>query len=129
MSILELPDGNTLALPIIEIIPPEGEGFDYDNKYNGKTREICPAQIPPDLADTLSKICLKAYRLLRVQGYGRIDVMVTPTNDVRLLELNTIPGFTDQSLFPLAAKTYGLSFVQLLEVLMERGIHNFKNRQ
>lgn len=50
------------------------------------------------------------------------------SGEIRLLEINTIPGFTDQSLFPLAARTSGLSFPELLEILMQTGISNFKNR-
>lgn len=106
VSVLDFPDGHTVALPIIEIIPPEGEGFDFENKYNGKTREICPAEISAKAAEEISAVCLEAYRVLGVSGYGRIDAMLAKDGSVRLLELNSIPGFTDQSLFPLSAKTY-----------------------
>lgn len=67
MSILEQPNGEVVALPIIEIIPPQGEEFDYINKYNGKTQEICPADISPDVAQYISDISLKAYKTLGVQ--------------------------------------------------------------
>ncbi len=121
IALLDMSDNTTNILPIIEIIPPEGKTFDYENKYNGATQEICPARLSTTEADYIKEISLKAYTSLGMTGYGRVDGILDRNGQFQLLEINTIPGFTKQSLFPLAAKTAGISFIQLLEILMETG--------
>lgn len=111
VGILDMPDGATKILPIIEIIPPNGEDFDYKNKYNGKTTEICPADLSPEETNKIQDVSLQAYNVLKTKGYGRVDLILEPDGNIKFLEINTIPGFTDQSLFPLAAKTAGISFL------------------
>jgi D-alanine-D-alanine ligase len=105
------------VLPVVEIIPPEGQSFDFENKYNGKTAEICPARISDELTMQVQELALKAYDIVGCTRYGRVD-MILWTNWPVLLEINTIPWFTDQSLFPLAARTTGISFDELVYRLM-----------
>lgn len=106
------------VLPVVEIIPPVGQSLDYTNKYNGLTQEICPARLSDELTTQVQELALKAYDELWCTRYGRVDMIIWPEWPV-LLEINTIPWFTDQSLFPLAARTAGIEFDQLVERLMK----------
>lgn len=109
-----------LALPIIEIVPKEGhEFFDYKAKYQaGETDEICPARIDEDLAQTAQDLALKAHRALFCSGCSRTDMIIS-SGRIHVLETNTIPGMTPVSLLPLAAKTAGMSYSQLLDRLVD----------
>lgn len=106
------------ALPVVEIIPPQGQSFDYENKYNGLTQEICPARISNELTSQVQQLALQAYDVVWCTRYGRVDMILWSQWPV-LLEINTIPWFTDQSLFPLAARTAGIEFDELVERLMK----------
>ncbi len=118
VGLLDLPDGTTTALPVVQIIPPVGERFDYENKYNGKTTEICPAQINATLTEELQQLALKAYRAVGCTGYARVDIIVG-ASWAKLIEINNIPGFTDQSLYPKQAAVGGYAFPTLLKILMK----------
>ncbi|MEA3304764.1 MAG: D-alanine--D-alanine ligase [Patescibacteria group bacterium] len=120
VAVLENTDGIIQALPVVEIIPPEGQQFDYENKYNGSTDEICPAKIDTILTQQLQDLALKAHKSTGCSGYSRTDIMLGSSGPV-LLEINTIPGFTDQSLFPLAAKSNAISFSELLNIMIQTG--------
>ena len=105
------------VLPVIEIIPPHWQLFDFENKYNGKTQEICPARISDELTTQVQQLALLAYDTVWCTHYGRVDMILWLSWPI-LLEINTIPWFTDQSLFPLAAGAAGISFDELIERLM-----------
>jgi D-alanine-D-alanine ligase len=109
------------ALPLVEIIPGENHPFfNYEAKYQpGASREICPAELDPDLAARAREIALAAHRVLRLRGYSRTDMMVAADGGIYVLETNTIPGMTPTSLLPQAAKAHGLSFTALLDRLIE----------
>ena len=111
------------ALPIIEIIPDsEHDFFDYEAKYAaGMTREICPAGIDDNLTEKARTYSKRAHRALFCKGYSRTD-MILRDNEIYVLETNTIPGMTATSLLPLAAKTAGITFSQLLDKLIRLGI-------
>jgi D-alanine-D-alanine ligase len=112
---------NTLeALPLVEIIPSEEyEFFDYEAKYKEKaTREICPAEVPEEIARMAQDYALRAHKALQLRGYSRTD-MIFRDNEIFLLETNTIPGMTRTSLFPQAAQAAGLTFSALLDRLIE----------
>ncbi len=108
------------ALPIIEIIPGKGyDFFDYTAKYTkGATEEICPARIDDELTLKAQSYAKIAHQALCCKGYSRTD-MILKERDIYVLETNTIPGMTQTSLLPLAAKTAGISFSQLLDRLIE----------
>jgi len=120
VGVLEMPDGTVQALPPVWIIPPEGKEFDYENKYNGATQEICPADIRAPLLEKMLKIAVEAHHAVGARGYSRVD-FICQGDDPYLLEINTIPGFTAQSLFPKEARAYGISFEELLKILMKTG--------
>lgn len=107
------------ALPLIEIVPnPEHDFFDYKAKYTpGATNEICPARVSAQLAAEAEGAAKKAHRVLGCRVWSRTD-MVIHQEQVYLLETNTIPGMTETSLVPLAAKTAGLSFSQFVDRLI-----------
>jgi D-alanine-D-alanine ligase len=109
-----------IALPIIEIIPQgKHEVFDYEAKYSpGATKEICPAPLPAHLTKKAQQCALLAHKILRCKGFSRTD-MILKDETIYVLETNTIPGMTEISLFPLAAKTMGLPFPSLLEKLID----------
>ena len=104
------------TLPIIEIVPDSSYSFfDYEAKYKpGASKEICPADISESLAGEGARIAKIAHKVLHCAVWSRSD-MIIRNDKLFLLETNTIPGMTETSLFPLAAKAAGLSMAQLLD--------------
>jgi len=117
------------ALPVVEIMPGEGhEFFDFQAKYTpGASREICPAGIDDALTEKVQTYAKMAHRALFCRGYSRTD-MILSGRDIYVLETNTIPGMTPTSLFPLAARTAGISFSELLDTLIDLSIQAHKDR-
>jgi D-alanine-D-alanine ligase len=111
------------ALPVIEIRPGAGfEFFDYQAKYTaGATEEICPAPIADAIREKAQRYAKIAHTELFCRGYSRTDMMLSG-QDLFILETNTIPGMTRTSLLPLAARTAGMSFSDLLDKLIQLGI-------
>jgi D-alanine-D-alanine ligase len=109
-----------ITLPVVEIIPNEDyEFFDYSAKYTpGATNEICPARLSEQLTKKVQECARIAHKALCCHDYSRTDMIVAGEN-VYVLETNTIPGMTSTSLFPLAAKTAGIPFGQLLDKLID----------
>lgn len=108
------------VLPAVEIIASkEHEFYDYEAKYNANdTQYICPAQISEELSKKLQDIALKAFNAIGAKGWGRVDFLVDEKENPFILEINLIPGMTNHSLIPMAAKQIGLSFNDLvLEIL------------
>jgi D-alanine-D-alanine ligase len=121
------------ALPVIEIIPnPKYSFFDYQAKYTpGATNEICPARISRAQTEEVQACAMRAHRALQCRDWSRTD-MILCEGKVYVLETNTIPGMTETSLVPLAARTAGMGFPQLVDRLialcMERGKHSSPKR-
>lgn len=110
---------NNKALPIIEVIPPKGKWFSYNNKYTNETKEIPFApSINPLLQKGIQQITLKVHRDFDLGSYSRTDFMVY-NNIPYAIDVNSIPGLTAQSLMPKAAKAFGLSFNEFLETLLK----------
>jgi len=102
------------ALPVIEI-RPKTAFFDFKAKYTpGMCEEICPAPIPSAIAKKAQALGLASHRALGCMGYSRTD-MIWSSKGIEVLETNTLPGMTETSLLPLAAKTIGLTFPKLLD--------------
>lgn len=107
------------ALPIIEIVAPEGN-YDYQNKYfTDDTRYLCPAPLNAALTEKIQAICVEAYRAIGCEGWARVDVLLRESdNEPFLIEVNTSPGMTGHSLVPMAAKAAGMSYEEVcLEIL------------
>jgi len=106
------------VLPLVEIRPIGGM-YDYRAKYTeGMSRYVCPAPLPTRLTEKISDLALQVFRALGAEGFGRVDVRLTPRGEVYILELNTIPGFTRTSLFPKAAAAAGIEFPRLCEEIL-----------
>jgi len=118
-------NNNPEALPIIEIVPKNAHAFfDYSAKYTtGETEEICPARISAELTEKACELAKKSHKALFCKGYSRTD-MIIKDEDIYVLETNTIPGMTASSLLPLAAKTAGMNFSQLIDRLIALGLEN-----
>ena len=109
---------NNRALPVIKLIPP-GKFYDFNAKYkSSETQYICPSGLSNDLELKLQEHAKKCFKILGAKGWGRLDIMLDKENNPWIIELNTIPGMTNHSLVPMAAKQAGIDFDSLvLEVL------------
>lgn len=107
------------TLPLIEIVPKAPyRFFDYKAKYTpGATDEICPAPLAEALSERARSCAMTAHRALRCDVWSRTD-MIIREEKIYLLETNTIPGMTESSLFPLAARQAGMSLSALLDRLI-----------
>ncbi|HEX7387445.1 MAG TPA: D-alanine--D-alanine ligase [Castellaniella sp.] len=106
------------ALPVIEIVAPQGN-YDYEHKYvSNDTQYLCPAPLEPGLAQRVQSLSEQAYRALGCEGWGRADLMLDGEDRPWLLEMNTSPGMTGHSLVPMGAKAAGMSYGRLcIEIL------------
>jgi len=112
---------NPRALSIVEIIP-KTKFFDYQAKYNSKfCEEIAPARIPVKITKNAQALALKVYKLLDCKGFSRID-MILKGEKIYVLENNTIPGLTPNSLLPKSAKASNISFSEMLEKIINLGL-------
>lgn len=111
---------NGTALPVIEIIPPTDGEFDYENKYNGKTQELCPPQnVSSALQIQAQDLAVRIHALCECRDLSRTDIMISTGGELFVLETNTIPGMTNQSLFPKAAATAGTNMAALCDALVQ----------
>ncbi len=116
-------------LPIVEIKPLEG-WYDYNNKYiKGKTEYIAPAGLAPTVTKSVQLAARRAYLSLGCRHMGRVDVLLAKDNTPHVLEVNTIPGFTETSLLPKAAKAAGIEFEQLCLRLVEMAMSKADGRK
>ncbi len=107
------------ALPLIQIEAPEGN-YDYQNKYfTDATKYHCPCGLPATKEEELKALTLRAFRAVGCSGWGRIDIMLDAAKKPWLLEVNTIPGMTDHSLVPMAARAAGIAFEDLCVRILE----------
>jgi len=106
-----------VALPVIEIIT-ENEFFDYEAKYNGHSREVCPAEIPDTLRDHIQEVSKKVYAHLGCSGLVRVDY-ISAEDGLYFLEVNTIPGMTAASLVPQMVRAAGLDMTDFLTTVIE----------
>lgn len=115
VSILEAA-GEAVALPIVEALPEEEDFYDFESRYEiGRTRFVCPAELEEPLAMRANEIALDTYRLLGCAGFARVDLMLAHDSDeLFVLETNTIPGLTETSLLPQAADAAGIGFDRLI---------------
>lgn len=108
------------ALPPIEIIPPkESKFFDYDAKYGGGTEEICPGRFSASVRDALMDVSKKAHEALGLSHYSRSDFIVMPSGKTYILETNTLPGLTAESLLPKSLTAVGANLGDFLDHLIE----------
>ena len=106
-----------VALPVIEILT-ENEFFDYEAKYNGHSKEVCPAQIPDSLRNEIQETSKKIYAHLGCAGLVRVDY-ICAEDGLYFLEVNTIPGMTAASLVPQMVRAAGMDMTDFLTTVIE----------
>ncbi|MDF1544931.1 MAG: D-alanine--D-alanine ligase [bacterium] len=110
-------DGETL--PVVEIIPKEGL-YNYEAKYTaGKSKYVVPAELSDELREAVQQAALRAYDAVDASGLARVDFILTEHGEFYCLEVNTIPGMTELSLSPMAAKAAGIDFDQLVQRMID----------
>jgi len=107
------------ALPLIKLETPR-DFYDYQAKYLADdTRYLIPCGLPAAREREIQHLCLQAFRALGCSGWGRVDLMLDRAGDPWLLEVNTVPGMTDHSLVPMAARAAGLAYEDLCMRILE----------
>jgi D-alanine-D-alanine ligase len=116
------------ALPVGEIIPKH-ELYDYECKYTpGMAREVFPADLSESQVKSCQDAALRAFAVLKLSGYARIDFRMSADGQFYCLEANTLPGMTELSLIPQAAAAAGISFPELCERIAELALHDHSTR-
>lgn len=106
-------------LPVVKI-EPKGEFYDYEAKYlSDDTAYLCPCGLSDEKEREMQQLAMRAFDVLGCQGWGRIDILLGEAGEPYLLEANTLPGMTDHSLVPMAAKTAGIEFDELVWQILE----------
>lgn len=109
--------GEITVLPITEIVS-ENDFFDYEAKYLGKSQEITPARISDEMTAKVSEVAKRVYQILKMTGFSRSEYIIV-NGEPHLLEVNTIPGLTTESLIPQQAKAAGISLTDLFSNAIE----------
>lgn len=114
--------GNTItALPPTEIIS-ENDFFDYEAKYQGKSREVTPADLPAEKTMEMQNIAKKAFHKLGLSAIARIDFMMHPDGTLNIIEVNTNPGMTGESIIPQQVEAAGKKLSELFTSIIEGAI-------
>jgi len=110
-------EGEIKVLPITEIVS-DNEFFDYEAKYLGKSQEITPARISEEMTQKVGAIAKRCYEILKMKGFSRSEFIIV-NDEPYMLEMNTIPGLTTESLIPQQAKEAGISLKDLFSNAIE----------
>jgi D-alanine-D-alanine ligase len=110
-------EGKTIVLPITEIVS-ENDFFDYEAKYEGKSQEITPARLTLEEQKTVEETALKVYQVLNMSGFSRSEYILVDGHPF-FLEMNTVPGLTEESILPQQAKEAGISLKELFTNAIE----------
>ncbi len=109
--------GEIIVLPITEIVS-ENDFFDYEAKYQGKSQEITPARLSDEKTQKVGAIAKRAYEVLKMKGFSRSEFIIVD-GEPHMLEMNTIPGLTTESLIPQQAAAAGISLADLFTNAIE----------
>lgn len=110
------------ALPIIKLEPP-GKFYDYNAKYNSENmRYICPSGLEKDLEEEIKTLSVKTFNALKCHGWGRVDLIVDNNKKPWVIEINTVPGMTEHSLLPMAAKQVNINFDDLVIKILNTSV-------
>jgi D-alanine-D-alanine ligase len=125
--VLEYPDGAVKALPPILIRPVTSSYFDFTAKYtSGASEEIAPAPCSRTLTKRLQDVALTAHQAIKCKGLSRTD-MIVKDDIIYVLEINTLPGLTAQSLVPKAYAAEGGTFAELVDILIKTALAGKKS--
>lgn len=114
--------GETLVLPITEIVS-ENDFFDYQAKYEGKSQEITPARISEEYKNKVNTEAKRIYEILKMKGFSRSE-FIFKNDHPYFLEMNTVPGFTKESILPQQANEAGISLKALFNNAIEEALQN-----
>jgi D-alanine-D-alanine ligase len=115
------------ALTPLEIRPPAEGEFDYENKYNGLTAELCPPEsITHDVQEKIKELAEQVHQVMEARHLSRVDIMLDKNNQPYVLEINTMPGMTNQSLFPKSAAAAGMDMPTLVKKFVDMVVRDFK---
>lgn len=113
----------TTTLPLIRLETPN-TFYDYDAKYRADTtRYHCPCGLPDEQESELQVLSLRAFQAVGASGWGRVDFMLDEVGRPWLIEVNTVPGMTDHSLVPMAARQHGWDMNELVWRILETSLH------
>lgn len=115
---------HTLSAGVPGEIIPHHEFYSYTAKYfdeNGATVEV-PAKLAPDVANQFKELSMRAFKILCCDGLARVDFFLTPEGKIILNEINTIPGFTNISMYPKSWDAAGVSYAELIGKLIDLGL-------
>lgn len=121
---------DTPACSVAGEIKPVASFYDYEAKYkDGNTALVIPAEVPAEVTDTMKDMALRAYKVLDCAGLVRADFFVTENDEVLINEVNTMPGFTPTSMFPLLWQKTGVSYPVLIDRLIELALERHAEKQ
>lgn len=112
-----------IALPPIEILPKWENFFNYKAKYSGKSEEIVPARIGKLLTKKVKELAIKVHKLIGCEIISRVDIIIQNNKNPYILEINTIPGMTKESLLPKSAKSLNIEFSQLIDIIIKESLN------
>jgi D-alanine-D-alanine ligase len=122
VSIVER-DGVPSALPIVEAVPKQEPFYDFEARYEiGRTTFVCPAALDASVSERASSLALEVFELLGCTGFARVDLMLSDDGGLHVLEANSIPGMTETSLLPQAADAAGISFDELVQLILDAAL-------
>ena len=111
-------------------IKPVTDFYDYEAKYkDGNTELIIPAEVTPEVANLMEDMAIRAFKVLDCSGLVRADFFVTADNEVLINEVNTMPGFTPTSMFPLLWQKSGVTYSKLIDELIELGLERHTEKE
>jgi len=115
-----LGSGTKVRVSGVGEIIPDRDFYDYDSKYDiaSQTKVILPADLPPEISEKIRSITKKSYSVLGCRGLARIDFLLSEDNEIYLNEVNTLPGFTNISMYPKLWRQEGMTYSGLIDVLI-----------
>lgn len=127
VGVLDLHGQSARAFPTIEVRTPRGTWYDYTHRYTvGQSEHVIPAGVSAPCQNRLQEIAVSAHRALGCVDLSRADFIVTDTEEIVLLEVNSLPGMTPTSLYPDGARAQGLAFDALMDALVRSGLERGK---
>lgn len=128
VSLIGSGDDAPMVLPAVEIVAPNGF-YDFSAKYEkGKTQYLCPAPLSATMTKQIRALALNTYLVMGCDGAIRVDFRITPRGRPYVLEINTVPGMTETSLLPMAAKQAGLDYDELTERILQSALARAKQQ-
>ena len=118
-GVIPNPSGQPVAMPVTEI-RTHREFFDYEAKYAGESEEITPAEISAEWAQALQAKAIEVYRATGMRGMARVDMMSESPEQIHIIEINAVPGFSEASIIPKQSATMGLSQKELISRIIEQ---------